>query len=337
MVGWATLTKAGSQVRIAGIAAAAILVVVLLTIPLFGDYVIWLTANMLILALFAVGFNLLFGFTGLLSFGQAGFFAVGGYVCAKILLAVPSLLLGVIGGVLAAGVTALIIGFLCVRHTEIYFAMLTLAFGMMIHSIIWKWRSVTGGDDGLVGVPRAPLEIPGVLYIEMAALDRYYYFVLVLVVLGILAIWGVVRSSLGLTLQSIRDSESRVTFSGLSVRKYRLIAFTIAGLAAGLAGALMVPLGRSASPAIANWTFSAEPVIATLLGGASAFAGPIVGAFLFYIIKEIVVIFTGYWMMTLGIIVVALVLGFRGGIVSVIQHHLLPLLTRARHGKGEDR
>ena len=337
MVGWATLTKAGSQVRIAGIAAAAILVVVLLTIPLFGDYVIWLTANMLILALFAVGFNLLFGFTGLLSFGQAGFFAVGGYVCAKILLAVPSLLLGVIGGVLAAGVAALIIGFLCVRHTEIYFAMLTLAFGMMIHSIIWKWRSVTGGDDGLVGVPRAPLEIPGVLYIEMAALDRYYYFVLVLVVLGILAIWGVVRSSLGLTLQGIRDSESRVTFSGLSVRKYRLIAFTIAGLAAGLAGALMVPLGRSASPAIANWTFSAEPVIATLLGGASAFAGPIVGAFLFYIIKEIVVIFTGYWMMTLGIIVVALVLGFRGGIVSVIQHHLLPLLTRARHGKGEDR
>lgn len=331
-----TPTIAGRRVWIAPV-AAAMLAVVLLTIPLFGDYVIWLTANMLILALFAVGFNLLFGYTGLLSFGQAGFFAVGGYVCAKILLAVPSLLLGVVGGVLAAGIAALIIGFLCVRHSEIYFAMLTLAFGMMIHSIVWKWRSVTGGDDGLVGIPRAPLEIPGVLHIEMASLERYYYFVLVLALLGILAIWGVVRSSLGLTLQSIRDSESRVTFSGLSVRKYRLIAFTIAGLAAGLAGALMVPLGRSASPAIANWTFSAEPVIATLLGGASTFAGPIVGSFLFYIIKEIVVIFTGYWMMALGIIVVALVLGFRGGIVSVIQYQLLPLLTRARHGKGEDR
>jgi branched-chain amino acid transport system permease protein len=89
----------------------------------------------------------------------------------------------------------------------------------------------------------------------------------------------------------------------------------------------VVPLGRSASPAIANWTFSAEPVIATLLGGAFTFAGPIVGSFLFYIIKEIVVIFTGYWMMTLGIIVLALVLGFRGGVVSVIQHRL-PLLTR---------
>src|SRR5262249_34882187 len=162
-------------------------------------------------------------------------------------------------------------GFMCVRHTEIYFSMLTLAFGMMIHSIIWKWRSVTGGDDGLVGVPRAALEIPWVFSIEMAPLERYYYFVLILVVLGIFALWRVVRSSLGLTLQAIRDSETRVTFVGLSVTRYRLIAFTIAGLASGLAGALMVPLGRSASPTIANWTFSAEPVIATLLGGAFTF------------------------------------------------------------------
>jgi len=331
----ATLAKSSNQVKLTAVAGAA-LALVLLIVPLFGDYVVWLTANMLILALFAVAFNLLFSFTGLLSFGQAAFFAVGGYVCAKILLAVPSLLLGVVAGVVAAGVVALIIGFLCVRHTEIYFSMLTLAFGMMIHSIIWKWRSVTGGDDGLVGVPRAPLEIPGIFSIDMAALDRYYYFVLILVALGIFAIWRVVRSSLGLTLQSIRDSESRVTFVGLSVVKYRLIAFTIAGLASGLAGALMVPLGRSASPAIANWTFSSEPVIATLLGGAFTFAGPIVGAFLFYAIKEIVVIFTGYWMMTLGIIVLALVLGFRGGVVSVLERHLLPLLVR-RDDKGGDR
>src|SRR5262245_10031465 len=264
MNGWTTLMNSGRQIKLTAAAGAA-LAVLLLVLPLFGDYVIWLTANMLILALFAVAFNLLFSFTGLLSFGQAAFFAIGGYVCAKVLLAVPSLLLGVISGIIAAGVAALIIGFLCVRHTEIYFSMLTLAFGMMIHSIIWKWRSVTGGDDGLVGVPRAPLEIPGLLSVDMADLERYYYFVLVLVVLGIFAIWRVGRSSLGLTLQGIRDSDSRVTFIGLSVMKYRLIAFTIAGLASGLAGALVVPLGRSASPAIANWTFSAEPVIATLL------------------------------------------------------------------------
>lgn len=337
MEGAVPQTAAGRKARLVVLLSAVSLMAVLLLIPLFGDYIVWLTANMLILALFAVGFNLLFGFTGLLSFGQAGFFAVGGYVCAKILLAIPSLLLAVIGGVLAAGLAALILGFLCVRHTQIYFAMLTLAFGMMIHSIIWKWRSVTGGDDGLVGVPRAPLEIPGVLHIEMSDVDRYYYFVLILVLLGIFAIWRVVNSSLGLTLQGIRDSESRVAFSGLSVRKFRLIAFTIAGMSAGLAGALMAPLARSATPEMAHWTFSAEPVIATLLGGAHTFGGPIVGAFLFYIIKEIAVIFTGYWMMTLGIIVLALVLGFRGGVVSVIQDRLLPLLARMDQEKGEER
>ncbi len=336
MNGWTKLMKSGRQAQLAA-GAGAVVAIVFLIVPLFGDYVIWMTANMLILALFAVAFNLLFSFTGLLSFGQAAFFAVGGYVCAKILLAVPSLLLGVIAGVVAAGVAALIIGFLCVRHTEIYFSMLTLAFGMMVHSIIWKWRSVTGGDDGLVGVPRAPLEIPGLFSIDMANLGRYYYFVLVLVVLGIYAIWRVVRSPLGLTLRGIRDSETRVTFVGLSVMKYRLISFTIAGIASGLAGALMVPLGRSASPAIANWTFSAEPVIATLLGGAFTFAGPIVGSFLFYIIKETVVIFTGYWMMALGVIVLALVLGFRGGVVSVIQNHLWPALARRRDDLGGDR
>src|SRR5258708_25817846 len=191
MKSWTALTKAGLQTRLAAAGGAAP-AVALLIIPLFGDYVIWLTANMLILALFAVGFNLLFSFTGLLSFGQAAFFAVGGYVCALILLAVPSLLLGVVGGVVAAGVVALIIGFLCVRHTEIYFAMLTLAFGMMIHSIIWKWRAVTGGDDGFVGGPRAPLGVPGVLFIDMADLRRHLHFFPPLGVLGgFPTLWGV--------------------------------------------------------------------------------------------------------------------------------------------------
>jgi branched-chain amino acid transport system permease protein len=201
-----------------------------------------MTANMLILALFAVGFNLLFSYTGLLSFGQAAFFAVGGYVCAKILLAVPSLLLGVIAGVVAAGVAALIIGFLCVRHTEIYFSMLTLAFGMMVHSIIWKWRSVTGGDDGLVGA-RAPLEIRGALYRH----GRPRALLLLRPRPG-----GSRSSPFGgwfghpwADAAGHCDSDSRVTFIGLSVMKYRLIAFTIAGLASG-SRALLVPLGRSA-------------------------------------------------------------------------------------------
>jgi branched-chain amino acid transport system permease protein len=296
----------------------ALIVAALFALPwLAAGYPIYVTMHILILAVFALGFNLLFGYTGLLSFGQAGFFAVGAYGCAKILLAVPNLFLGILGGVALAGVAALLLGALSVRHTRIYFSMLTLAFGMMIFSIAWKWRDFTGGDDGLVGIPRAPLEIPGLLSISVSALDRYYYVVLALALVAIAIMYRIVHSPLGLTLQAIRDSETRAAFAGIAVRKYRLVAFTIAGLYAGLAGALLPPLENTVTPPIAHWTTSAEPVLATLLGGVHAFAGPIVGAVLFLVIKDVIVRFTEYWLIVFGVIVVALVMGFPEGVMSI--------------------
>jgi branched-chain amino acid transport system permease protein len=124
---------------------------------------------------------------------------------------------------------------------------------------------------------------------------------------------------MGLTLQGIRDSETRTACVGISVRNYRLISFTIAGLYAGLAGALLPPLESTVTPPVAHWSYSAEPVLATLLGGIYTFAGPIVGAFLFYILKDIIVRFTEYWLICLGVIVLVLVMGFRGGIVSIFS------------------
>lgn len=294
------------------------LVLALCLLPwIAGKYPVYLTIQILILAVFSIGFNLLFGYTGLLSFGQAGFLALGAYGCAKILLVVPNLILGLAGGVVVAGVGALLLGILSVRHTRIYFSMLTLAFGMMIFSIAWKWRDFTGGDDGLVGIPRAPLEIPGLFSISVATMERYYYVVLVLSLLAIAAMHRLVHSPLGLTLQAIRDSETRAAFAGVPVRKYRLVAFTIAGIYAGLAGALLTPLENTVTPPIAHWSMSAEPVLATLLGGVNAFSGPIVGAFLFFIIKDIIVRFTEYWLIWFGVIVVALVVGFPGGVMSI--------------------
>ncbi len=296
----------------------ALLVLGLIVLPwIAGRYPVYLAMQILILAVFSLGFNLLLGYTGLLSFGQAGFFAVGAYACAKILLAVPNLLLGITGGVAAAGVTALLLGILSVRHTRIYFSMLTLAFGMMIYSIAWKWRDFTGGDDGLVGIPRAPIEIPGLLSISVAAMDRYYFVVLVLSLLAIVAMYRLVRSPLGLTLQAIRDSDIRTEFAGVPVRRYRLVAFTIAGVYAGLAGALLAPLENTVTPPIAHWTTSAEPVLATLMGGIHTFGGPIVGAFLFLVIKDVIVRYTEYWLIWFGVIVVALVMGFPSGIMSI--------------------
>lgn len=299
-------------------ALVGLLVLALFLLPwVVGRYSVYLAIQILILSVFSLGFNLLFGYTGLLSFGQAGFFGIGAYACAKILLAVPNLFLGLGGGVAAAGVAAVVLGFLSVRHTRIYFSMLTLAFGMMVFSIAWKWRDFTGGDDGLVGIPRAPLEIPGLWSLSVATQERYYYVVLVVSLLAIWAMYRLVHSPLGLTLQAIRDSESRAEFAGVPVRTYRLIAFTIAGLYAGLAGALLTPLENTVTPPIAHWSTSAEPVLATLLGGVHVFGGPIVGAFLFFMLKDIIVRFTQYWLIWLGAIVVALVMGFRGGVASI--------------------
>jgi branched-chain amino acid transport system permease protein len=298
----------------------ALLVVTLAILPwVAGRYPIYLVMHILILAVFSLGFNLLFGYTGLLSFGQAGFFAVGAYACAKILLVVPNLFLGIAGGVVLAGVAALLLGALSVRHTRIYFSMLTLAFGMMIYSIAWKWRDVTGGDDGLVGIPRAPLEIPGVLSISVSAIEHYYYVVLAVALLAIAAMYRLVRSPLGLALQAIRDSETRAAFAGIPVRKFRLVSFTIAGLYAGLAGALLPPLENTVTPPIAHWSTSAEPVLATLLGGMHSFAGPIVGAVLFFVVKDVIVRFTEYWLIWFGVIVVALVMGFPEGVMSLFS------------------
>ena len=299
--------------------ALRLLILALLLLPLAGgQYAQYLAIQVMILSLFALGFNILFGYSGLLSFGQAGFYAVGAYGCAKLLLLKPSLLFGVIGGTLLAGVAALVLGVLCIRHTRIYFSMLTLAFGMMVYSVALNWRDFTGGDDGLVGVPRAALEIPGVLSLNLATMGRYYYFVLVTTLLAVWLAYRLVHSPLGLTFQGIRDSETRMAFTGVPVRRYRLIAFVIAGLYAGLAGALLPPLESTVTPPVAHWTTSADPVLATLLGGIQTFAGPIVGAFLLFIIKDIIVRFTEYWLIWLGGIVVVLVMGFRGGVASLV-------------------
>ena len=296
------------------------LVILLALLPQYaGKYLLYIAIHIMLLSLFSLGFNLLFGYTGLLSFGQAGFYAVGAYGCAKILLAVPSLLAGIIGGVVIAGIGSFLLGILCIRHTRIYFSMLTLSFGMMIFSLAWKWRDMTGGDDGLIGIPRAPLEIPGLFRINMAPMENYYYVVLVFTLLAIYLFHRLVHSPMGLTLQGIRDSETRSACVGISVRNYRLISFTIAGLYAGLAGALLPPLESTVTPPVAHWSHSAEPVLATLLGGIYTFAGPIVGAALFYILKDIIVRFTEYWLICLGVIVVVLVLGFRGGVVSMFS------------------
>lgn len=293
--------------------------VILVVLPfLSSTYTQYLVIHMMMLAIFALGFNLLFGYTGLLSFGQAAFYGVGAYVCAGILLRYPSLLAGILGGVAAAAVTALVIGLLSVRHTRIYFTMLTLAFGMLVYSVLWKWRTVTGGDDGLVGIPRAPVDVLGLVTIPVRTVTNFYFFTLVVTLLALFVLYRIVHSPFGLSLQGIRDSEVRSQFVGVNVRKHRLLAFVISGAYAGLAGALLAPLESAVTPVISHWSHTGDAVLVTLLGGVRAFFGPVIGAVLFVVIRELVVRITEYWQLVMGIIVVVLVLGFRGGVAQAV-------------------
>ena len=293
--------------------------VVLLVPALLGSFAQFLVLNILLLALFALSFNLLFGATGLLSFGQAAFYAGGAYIAGMLLRAKVPVLPAVLLAALAAALMAAVVGAFCVRHTRIYFSMLTLAFGMFVYAIVWKWSDVTGGDDGLIGIPRGRIGLLGPLDANLAPLSRYYLFAAALVFLSVAALHRLSISPFGLTLRSIRENAERAEFSGIRVRRTIFIAFVVAGFFAGLAGALLAPLEQTVSPSAAHWTKSAEPVMATLIGGPFSFSGPIVGAAVYLGLKELIVRFTEYWLLVFGLVLLVIVLGFRGGLVGAFE------------------
>jgi branched-chain amino acid transport system permease protein len=290
---------------------------ILVGIGLFaGPFVLYVTMRVMILGIFGLGYNLLLGRTGLLSFGHAAFYATGAYGLALSSIHLsPHPLLGIAVGVVAAALLALVIGFFCVRHTEIYFAMLTLAFGMMVFSLMWNWRAVTGGDDGLYGIARTAISL-GFFKIPISKEYQYYFFVLFIFVFSIFLIHRIYRSPFGLVLAGIRENHVRTEFAGLAVRQYRLGAFVVSGAFAGLAGSLAVMLESNVTPFAAHWSRSSEPVLVSLIGGLQTFAGPLVGSIIFVVLREVVERFTQNWMFWFGILLLAIIMGFRGGIVG---------------------
>lgn len=298
--------------------ASLVLVAALVALPWVAPFFyVFLGTEILILGLFAASFNLIFGYTGMLSFGHAAFFGAGAYATAMLLLWLQwPLLACLVISVLAGALLALIVGYLCVRLNEVYFSMLTLAFGMMVFSVAYQWRSVTGGSDGLSGFQMhglglgidVPLEDPNV----------YYLVVLTLVVAAALLLYRICRSSFGLTLRAIRQNAERVAFCGLNVRRYRLAAFTVAGAFAGLAGGLMAPFLSVASPEMLHWSMAAEPVLMSILGGAGYFFGPFLGAALFVVLETWITSITQSWMLVLGVILALMVMFLRHGVLGAL-------------------
>lgn len=319
--------RSGPTLRqLAWIVPAAI---VLIAAPLVLDEFQTLTLLYgLIAAIGALGFNLLLGYTGLLSFGHSAFFGGGAYTVAFMVkyLKLASMELFLAGSALTSALLSLVFGFVCVRYTRIFFGILTLALSQVLWSLAFKFFNITGGSDGL-RVPTPTILGGGIPDDKMAFLaHQYYYYVLALFTIAVVLMWVIVHSPFGKALQAIRDNEVRAEFIGIRIRRYRLIAFVISGVFTGVAGALWAPLNGLASPDILVWTFSGEIVFMTVLGGFRTFVGPIIGAIAFTYLKTYAVGFTVYWQLLLGTVLVVLVLALPTGIMGA----LLSLTARFR-------
>ena len=302
---------------------AVSVIVVLAILPwIVEPYQTVLLSYGLVFAIAALGFNLLLGYTGLLSFGHSAYFGVGAYAAAFAVkyMRISSLELLLLFGVLASAFVAAIFGLVCVRYTRIFFGILTLALSQVLWSLAFKFYWVTGGSDGLrVPTPTLLGVSIGAAQDKMAFLaHRYYYYVLVIFLAAAAVMWVIVHSPFGKALQAIRDNETRAEFVGVQVWHYRWVAFLISGAFTGLAGALWVPLNGLTTPDILHWTFSGEIVFMTVMGGFKTFAGPIVGAVVFNYLKTFAVGYTVYWQMFLGVVLVTLVLALPTGIMGMV-------------------
>lgn len=292
---------------------------ILFMLPLFLPvYWVMIISEILIMGLMAMSFNLLLGYTGLLSFGQGAFFGIGAYTAAIMLQSgINNILFVLIAGALMAALFSLIVGYFSVKHDEIFFAMITLGFGMLFFTIAHNWVSLTGGSDGL---PVFNLPVLGFLGKEINFYTplSMYYLIFSTVFFSVFVQWAVVNSPFGLILCAIRENKMRVPFVGGNVKLLRIMVFTIAGFFTGISGVLFCLFNNMATPEFMHWSFSAKPVIMSILGGSTVFLGPFFGAGIFFVLEQIFIIFTDSWMLFLGIILIPIVIFFPEGVFGTI-------------------
>lgn len=265
--------------------------------------------------LFALSTNVLLGYTGLLSFGQSAFFGLGAYIVAFILKeGIASIFLAMVISTGVCAITALLIGIFCIHLRAFYFAILTLSVSQFFYAIAYKWVKYTGGDDGIVGIPKTDF-----LGLSLEGTVNYYYFLIIIVLVCFAAIYLILHSPFGEVLQSIRENPERAAFSGINVKNYRLGSFFVASIFAGIAGALYAPSQGIITPNVLHWSKSSEPLLVSLLGGMQTFAGPLAGSVIFVVIKEWITQYTEYWMFWYGLLMVLMIIYMPGGIVGSTQ------------------
>ncbi len=276
---------------------------------LVSHFWVFILVEVLAFALYAVSFNVLLGYGGMLSFGHAAFFGIGGYTVAiltkKAALGMP---LAFVCAPIVSALAAVVIGYFSVRRAGIYFAMLTFAFQMLLYTLALKATELTGGDDGITGLKAAT---------AIAHPVAYYFFALIVVSAALYALHRLVESPFGYTLRALRGNPRRVEYIGVDVRSHQFAAFIITGAFAGLAGALFAVSSGNVFPSWLNWTASATPIVMAVLGGIHTFIGPVVGAAVYVMLEVVISGQTEYWPLILGTIIVILVLLLPEGIMGL--------------------
>jgi branched-chain amino acid transport system permease protein len=282
-----------------------------------------LALEILLWGLFAMSVDLLLGFAGLLSFGHAAFWGIGGYAAALLAraFALP-FPVAALAGTAAAALLAIPIGFLSIRRRGIYFAMVTLAFAQLVYYVMNEWRSLTGGENGVQGVPRL---LPG--FAVGRSLD-FYYAALPLVLLGFSIAYRVVHSPFGHVLAAIRDNEARAQSLGYATWRYKLLGFVLSGALAGLAGSLFALGHGFASLELLHWTTSGEAVLMTILGGIGTLWGGLVGAAVVLLVRDSLSTASEASGVVTGAIFLVIVLAFRRGVLGTIGERFAALRGR---------
>jgi branched-chain amino acid transport system permease protein len=271
--------------------------------------------EILVSIIFATATNLLIGYSGLVSFGQAAFFGAGVYSVGMLVTraGVDSVALNILLAMLISGLIALGVGALIVRATGLSFAILTLAFGQLFFSIVLRERTF-GGEDGISGIIRDSI---GPL--DLRPTNNFYYFTFALLCMSILFLWLVVSSPFGLMMRSIRDDADRAQFLGAPVRLYKLGVFAIVGTFSGLAGALHGYHTIFASAEVFSLERSIEPVVMSILGGVNSFFGPAVGAVVYELLRQWLRARTVSWVLWIGLGLLVIIVTLRGGILGLFQ------------------
>jgi branched-chain amino acid transport system permease protein len=304
-----------TRYRDALIALAAFIILALLPALTSSKFLLDFVIRCAAYGLFATSLNLLVGYTGLTSFGHGMFFGLGAYgfglLMQKTGVPVPVAFVATLLIVLAI---ATVIGAICVRLKEIYFAFVTLAFQMLIHSTILSWVSFTGGDQGLRGgIPRPPF-----LGIDLSNHLHLYIFSCALLVICLLLMRQIAQSPFGYTLRMIRDNATRASFVGIDVYRAKLTIFVLAALFASVGGMIMALFVSGAYPEFAYWTISGEGIFINMLGGVTTFLGPMVGTVILLILNDTVTRLTEYHGIVLGIVILFFAIGLRKGLMDFV-------------------